>query len=97
VIGIKKIATSVHQILFSCLECGAEISEENGKVCFAHMSKMLNMQTGETKNSAKIEFKDLGSYIAVEEPWKKEVGRAMRVLTAWNIPLFSLPPSRGNE
>lgn len=95
VVGTKRIGAMFSQMLFHCSECGCEISEENGKTCLAYISKTLNLKTNEFKYSAEIEFRDLGSFLALSEPWKKEVKSVMKVLTAWNIPMLGPPPVSG--
>ncbi|MFA6097702.1 MAG: hypothetical protein WC788_08845 [Candidatus Paceibacterota bacterium] len=95
VVGTKKLRTMFYQMLFHCLDCGTEISEESGKACFAHISKTTDLITKEPRHSAQIEFRDLGSFLMIEEPWKGEVKSVMKVLTAWNIPLLGPPPASG--
>ena len=95
VVGTKRIGSLFSQMLFHCLECGSEVSEESGKACIVYINKTLDLQTKEFKYSAKIEFRDLGSFLTIEESLKGEVKSVMKVLTAWNIPLLGPPPASG--
>ncbi len=97
VVGTKKLTRCLEQIFFFCLGCGEEISKENGKICIALISKTFKNGTEESKYMAKIEFKDLETYVIEKDPSEKEANSVLRVLTAWDIPLHGPPPPTGNE
>lgn len=96
-IGSKKFAAKIEQIYFFCLDCGTEISTESGKLCLAYISRTVNAVTQEIKYAAKIEFKDLGSFISLGDSGENEARSVLKVLGAWNIPLFGPPQVTAND
>lgn len=98
VMGTKKMGIGVEQMFFFCLDCGAELSKECGKICSARIFKIMHAETGKViKLSAFVAFENLGSYFTIDNPDEKESRRVLKVLTAWNIPLLGPPLPTGNE